>query len=106
MCRHLFLVMIEAQNKSCNLGYTTVSAVFVHLNCIKLPPTCSRERGRGNELEDRNLGSELYVFSQATKNLLDSSDKKNGKLLTMFVNQNILAPVYTDKILKTLCIHK
>ena len=46
------------------------------------------------------------MFSQATKNLLDSSDKKNGKLLTMFVNQNILAPVYTDKILKTLCIHK
>ena len=46
------------------------------------------------------------MFSQATKNLLDSSDKKNGKLLTMFVNQNILAPAYTDKILKTLCIHK
>ena len=45
------------------------------------------------------------MFSQATKNLLDSSEK-NGKLLTMFVNQNILARVYTDKIIKTLCIHK
>ena len=97
--------MIEAQNKSCNLGYTTVSAVFVHLYCIN-PQPCPQGRGGGNELEGRNLESELYVFSQATKNLLDSSDKKNGKLLTMFVNQNVLAPAYTDKILKTLCIHK
>ena len=32
--------------------------------------------GVGNELEGRNLESELYVFSQATKNLLDSSEKK------------------------------
>ena len=56
-------------------------------------------------MEGRNLESGLYVFSQATKNLLESSEK-NGKLLTMFVNQNILAPAYTDKILKTLCIHK
>ena len=62
-------------------------------------------KGEGDELEGRNLESELYVFSQATKNLLDSSEK-NGKLLTMFVNQNILARVYTDKIIKTLCIHK
>ena len=102
---HLFLVMIEAQNKSCNLGYTTVSAVFVHLYCIN-PHPCPQGRGGGDELEGRNLESELYVFSQATKNLLNSSEKRNGKLLTMFVTQNILAPAYTDKILKTLCIHK
>ena len=62
--------------------------------------------GVGNELEGRNLESELYVFSQATKNLLDSSEKKKEKLFTMFVYQNILARAYTDKILKTLCIHK
>ena len=68
-------------------------------------PVLKVEGGGGNELEGRNLERELYVFSQATKNLLDSSEK-NGKLLTMFVNQNILAPAYTDKILKTLCIHK
>ena len=82
--------MIEAQNKSCNLGYTTVSAVFVHLYCINHQP-CPQGRGGGNELEGRNLESELYVFSQATKNLLDSSEKKKEKLFTMFVNQNILA---------------
>ena len=105
MYRHLFLVMIEAQNKSCNLGYTTVSAVFVHLYCIN-PQPCTQGRGGGDELEGRNLESELYVFSQATKNLLDSSEKKKEKLFTMFVNQNILARAYTDKILKTLCIHK
>ena len=46
MCRHLFLVMIEAQNKSCNLGYTTVSAVFVHLYCIN-PQPCPQGRGGG-----------------------------------------------------------
>ena len=73
MCRHLFLVMIEAQNKSFNLGYTTVSAVFVHLYCIN-PQPChqGREGGGGDELEGRNLESELYVFSQATKYFLDS----------------------------------
>ena len=78
MYRHLFLVVIEAQNKSCNLGYTTVHAVFVHLYCIN-PQPCPQGRGGGgggNELEGRNLESELYVFSQATKNLLDSSKKK------------------------------
>ena len=62
--------------------------------------------GGGDELEGGKLESELYVFSQVTKNLLNSSEKKNGKLLTMFVTQNILAPANTDKILKTLCIHK
>ena len=87
------------------MGYTTVSAVFVHLYCINPQPCPQGRGGGGDELEGRNLESELYVFSQATKNLLDSSEK-NGKLLTMFVNQNILARAYTDKILKTLCIHK
>ena len=38
--------MIEAQNKSCNLGYTTVSAVFVHLYCIN-PQPCPQGRGEG-----------------------------------------------------------
>ena len=38
--------MIEAQNKSCNLGYTTVSAVFVHLYCIN-PQPCPQGRGGG-----------------------------------------------------------
>ena len=42
MYRHLFLVMIEAQNKSCNLRYTTVSPVFVVLHLP--PPLSSRER--------------------------------------------------------------
>ena len=54
MYRHLFLVLIEAQNKSCKLGETTASAVFVLI-------------GRYSNLE-----SELYVFSQATKNFLNS----------------------------------
>ena len=73
MYRHLFLVMIEAQNKSCNVGYTTASAVFVDLYCINPPPhLCPQGRGGGDELEGRNLESELYVFSQATKNFLNS----------------------------------
>ena len=72
MCRHLFLVMIEAQNKSCNLGYTTVSAVFVHLYCINPHPTPVLKGEGGDELEGRNLERDLYVFSQATKNFLDS----------------------------------
>ena len=63
--------MIEAQNKSCNLGYTTASAVFVHLYCINPPPP-PRPQGRGDELEDKNLESERYVFSQTSKNFLDS----------------------------------
>ena len=62
--------MIEAQNKSCNLGYTTVSAVFVHLYCIN-PQPCPQGRG-GDELEGGKLESELYVFSQTTKHFLDS----------------------------------
>ena len=65
--------MIEAQNKSCNLGYTTVSAVFVHLYCIN-PHPCPQGRG-GDELEGRNLESELYVFSQATKNFYNIARK-------------------------------
>ena len=59
--------MIEPQNKSCNLGYTTASAEFVHLYCIN-PQPCPQGRGGGDELEGRNLENELYVFSQATKN--------------------------------------
>ena len=39
-------------------------------------PVLKVEGGVENELEGRNLESELYVFSQATKNLLDSSEKK------------------------------
>ena len=101
MCRHLFLVMIEAQNKSCNLGYIQPSMVYLS-TCTALTPTPVLKLGGGDELEGRNLESELYVFSQVTKNLLDSSEKKNAKLFTMFVNQNILARAYTDKILKTL----
>ena len=104
MCRHYFLVMIEAQNKSCNLGIQP-SMLYLSSCTALIPNPVLKVEGEGNELEGRNLESELYVFSQAAKNLLDSSDKKNGKLLTMFVNQNILAPAYTDKILKTLCIH-
>ena len=61
--------MIEAQNKSCNLGYTTASAVFVHLYCINPPPVL---KGGGDELEGKNLESERYVFSQTSKNFLDS----------------------------------
>ena len=71
--------MIEAQNKSCNLGYTTVSAVFVHLYCIN-PQPCPQGRG-GDELEGGKLESELYVFSQVTKNLLNSSEKKKWKVI-------------------------
>ena len=62
--------MIEAQNKSCNLGYTTVSALFVHLYYINPPPLSPREREMN--WKRRNLESELYVFSQATKNFLNS----------------------------------
>ena len=47
MYRHFFLVMIEAQNKSCNLGYTTASAVFVHLYCINPSPHPSPQRRGG-----------------------------------------------------------
>ena len=72
MYRQLFLVMIEAQNKTCNLGYTTVSAVFVHLYCINPHPTPVLKGEGGDELEGRNLERDLYVFSQATKNFLDS----------------------------------
>ena len=38
--------MLEAQNKSFNLGYTTVSAVFVHLYCIN-PQPCHQGREEG-----------------------------------------------------------
>ena len=54
MYRHLFLVMIEAQNKRYNLGYTTASAVFVHLYCINPHPTPVL-KGEGDELEGRTL---------------------------------------------------
>ena len=75
MCRHLFLVMIEAQNKSCNLGYIQPSLLYLS-TCTALTPTPVLKLGGGDELEGRNLESELYVFSQVTKNLLDSSEKK------------------------------
>ena len=61
--------MIEAQNKSCNLGYTTASALFVVPYLTPTPVL----KGEGDELEGRNLeSSELYVFSQTTKHFLDS----------------------------------
>ena len=63
------------------MGYTTVSAVFVHLYCINPQPCPQGRGGGGDELEGRNLESELYVFSQATKNLLDSSEKKKKSYL-------------------------
>ena len=106
MYRQLFLVMIEAQNKSCNLGYTTVHAVFVHLYCIN-PQPCPQ--GRGGGLGINWKVETLKVSSTCLVRLLKIYWillKKNGKLFTMFVNQNILARAYTDKILKTLCIHK
>ena len=79
MCRHLFLVMIEAQNKSCNLGYIQPSLLYLS-TCTALTPNPVLKLG-GDELEGRNLESELYLFSQATKNLLDSSDKKKWKVI-------------------------
>ena len=90
MFRHLFLVMIEAQNKSCNLGYTTVSAVFVHLNCINFHP---RAQGRG-------LNSTCLVRLLKISWIL----KKMKSYLPCFLIK--MARAYTDKILKTLCIHE
>ena len=50
--------------------------------CAALTPNpVLKVEGGGNELEGRNLESELYVFSQATKNLLNSSEKKKKNYL-------------------------
>ena len=53
--------MIEAQNKSCNLGYTTVSAVFVHLYYINPPPLSPRERGMNWKVETLKVSSTCLV---------------------------------------------
>ena len=76
MCRHLFLVMIEAQNKSCNLGYIQQSLLYLSTCTALTPNPVLKVGGGGDELESRKLESELYVFSQATKNLLNSSKTK------------------------------
>ena len=73
MCRHLFLVMIETQNKSCNLGYVQLPLLYLS-TCTALTPSPVL-KVEGDELEGRNLESELYVFGQATKYFLDSSEK-------------------------------
>ena len=46
MCRHLFLVMIEAQNKSCNLGYIQPSLLYLS-TCTALTPTPVLKLGGG-----------------------------------------------------------
>ena len=84
MYRQLFLVMIEAQNKTCNLGYTTVSAIFVHLYCINPHPTpVLKGEGGGVNWKVETLN----VISTCSVRLLKISwILKNGKLLIMFVN--------------------
>ena len=71
------------------------SLLYLSTCTVLTPHPAPVLNGEGDELEGRNLESELYVFSQATKNLLDSSEKKNGKLLTMFVHQNMMARAYS-----------
>ena len=62
--------MIEAQNKSGNLGYVQLPLPYLS-TWTALAPTPVL-KGEGHELEGRNLESELYVFSQTTKNFLNS----------------------------------
>ena len=72
MYRHFFLVMIEAQNKSCNLGYVQLPMLYLSTcTALTLYPTPVL-KGERDELEGRNLESELYVFSQTIKNFLNS----------------------------------
>ena len=104
MCRHLFLVMIEAQNKSCNLGYIQPSLLYLS-TCTALTPTPVLKLGGGMNWKVETLKVSSTCLVRLLK-IYWILLKKNGKLFTMFVNQNILARDYTDKILKTLCIHK
>ena len=76
--------MIEAQNKSCNLGYTTASAVFVHLYCINPPPPSSREGGMNWKVKTLKVSAMCLVRLAKISWIL----KNNGNLFTMFVNQN------------------
>ena len=63
--------MIEAQNKSCNLGYVQLPLLYLSTWTVLAPTPVLK--GEGDELEGRNLeSSELYVFSQTTKHFLDS----------------------------------
>ena len=52
-------------------------------------------KGEGDELEGRNLESELYVFSQATKHFLDSEKEMESYLPCLLIKISWLELIQT-----------